>query len=54
MNYEQFAELVRAMREAQKAYFKKRYTDDLVNSKKLEERVDKALKDMIDLPMFEE
>lgn len=54
MTHEQFAELVRAMREAQKAYFKTKYRDDLIASKKLEERVDKALKDMIDLPMFEE
>lgn len=42
-DYEEFLELVRRLRAAQKAYFKDRKQSDLIESKKLEKQVDQAL-----------
>ena len=43
MNQYQFFKLVRAMRSAQKMYFKNRSHDDLRKSKALEKRVDEEI-----------
>lgn len=43
MNYQEFRSVVNEMRVAQKTYFKTRASDDLLRSKELERRVDKAL-----------
>lgn len=45
MNVSEFTRLVEEMREAQKAWFKNRLRGDLIRSKDLERRVDKALAD---------
>ncbi len=47
MNVSEFTRLVKEMREAQKAWFKNRLRGDLIRSKDLERRVDKALADGI-------
>jgi len=45
MNIVEFAQTVRRMRAAQKAYFKALKKEDLIAAKMLEAEVDKALKD---------
>lgn len=42
MEINEYAQLVKSMREAQKTYFRTRYTEDLNKSKKLEKQVDEA------------
>ncbi len=44
MSYAEFVQLVRQMREAQRAYFKSRLVGDLQISKRLERQVDEAVK----------
>ena len=48
MKTEQFVNLVKEMRRAQKTYFKTRHLDDLAASKKLEAAVDKAVLEVED------
>jgi hypothetical protein len=43
VTFADFAGLVEAMREAQRAYFKARSKESLIASKQLESRVDKAI-----------
>ena len=43
-DFENFTRLVRAMRDAQKAYFRTRTGDALKEAKRLEAEVDRALK----------
>lgn len=43
MNVSQFTKAVKEMRDAQKAYFKLRLRSDLIKSKELEQKVDRAL-----------
>lgn len=43
MTFSDFAGLVEAMRDAQKAYFKTRSKEALIESKQIEARVDKAI-----------
>jgi hypothetical protein len=50
MNLVEFVDLVRKMREAQKAYFKGRQQSNLIASKMLEATVDKALKELSQQP----
>lgn len=47
MNVSEFTRLVKEMRQAQKAWFKDHERGDLIRSKDLERRVDKALADGI-------
>lgn len=51
MSPKQFIDLVCRMRTAQKAYFRTRSYGDLDESKKLEQEVDKALRDFLE-PKF--
>lgn len=44
MNYQEFTELVRSMRQAQRQYFKTRNPEILEQSKKLEKAVDAEIK----------
>jgi len=48
MKIEEFAELVRQMRDAQKSYFKERSPQWLSTAKELERRVDSAVKNVLD------
>ena len=48
MTHAEFVALVASMREAQKAYFKRRSPSDLDRPRSLEREVDHALKDMRD------
>lgn len=50
MNVSEFTRTVKEMRDAQKSYFKDRLRSDLIRSKELEAKVDKALKDGLDEP----
>ena len=43
MDIDDFIDLVRRMRAAQKAFFKKRKQSDLIESKRLEKEVDQTL-----------
>ena len=45
---DEFCELVKQMREAQKRYFRTRDANDLNESKRLEREVDKAIKDYVE------
>ena len=54
MDIEQFIELVRQLRAAQKAYFKDRKQSDLIEARKLEREVDQALADGVIVPILEE
>jgi len=47
MNTQELVELVAKMRAAQKEYFKHRTNGRLVTAKELEEKVDKAIKDLL-------
>lgn len=47
MDLLQLAQKVQEMRDAQKAYFMFRKSSDLMNSKKLEQQVDTAIKDLL-------
>lgn len=47
MNVSEFTRTVKEMRDVQKAYFKNRLREDLVRSKELKKKVDKALEDGI-------
>ena len=47
MNYNELASLVLQMRQAQKAYFSNKSSDNLDNAKRLEREVDKALSNQV-------
>jgi hypothetical protein len=52
MDTEDFIEMVRCMRAAQKAYFKDgRKQSDLIESKRLEKQVDEALRQGVSIPV---
>ena len=52
MTKEKFYEIVRDMRESQKAYFKNRKKEDLQQSKVLERQVDAELTEFFDKGLF--
>lgn len=54
MNIEEFAKLVKEMRDAQKTYFKTRDSKVLSESKRLEKEVDKAVDLLLNIcrPLF--
>lgn len=49
MEIKQYIQLVKSMREAQKKYFRTRYTEDLNKSKRLEKQVDDATEELLNL-----
>lgn len=50
MNVQEFIDLVKEMRAAQKAYFKRQSPSNMLISMELERRVDKALAEKIKIP----
>lgn len=53
MNLEDFIETVRKLRQHQKAYFKDRKQSDLIEARKLEKHVDRALEEGIIIPILD-
>jgi len=49
MENKEYIHLVKSMRDAQKTYFRTRYTEDLNKSKRLEKKVDEATEELLHL-----
>jgi hypothetical protein len=49
MEIKEYAQLVQSMREAQKNFFRSRYSHDLKESKRIEKDVDKATDEILNL-----